>query len=326
MLRVRRSTDAAPSGLRERALARLCAGLLAIASTLSPAVGAQAWVPERGKGSVSVTYQHNQSTRLTNANGDAVRFGKVIDRGLDLSVDYGLSDRWALSADMPYKSNRYTGDDPHDPATQLPFANNQRFIDDGQYHSGWADWSVALRYQLRSKPFLVTPFIAYSRPSHDYTFWAHSALGNQQRSWQAGVNLGGWLPPPWQQLYWQAGYAYLLMERVSDRRVNRGVLSAQLGCALTPRLGAQLRIEHQNSFGATIDLPKDFLNPDGSLNPGNLLYHDQLAASRFTRASVGMSYQLSERYQLSAAYARTIRAANAHIWDHQLSIGISRSF
>lgn len=326
MPRVRTGRSAAPGDVLDRAVARLGATMLLIASTLSPPVAAQAWVPGQGKGSISVTYQHDQSTRLTKANGDAERFGKVIDRGLDLNVDYGLSDRLALSADLPFKSNRYTGDDPHDPTTQLPFANDQHFVDDGQFHDGWADWSLALRYQLRSKPFLVTPFIAYSRPSHDYTFWAHSAFGNQQRSWQAGVNLGGWLPPPWQRLYWQAGYAYLLMQRVGDRRVNRGVLSAQLGCTFTPRLGAQLRIEHQNSFGATIDLPKDFFNPDGSLNPGNLLYHDQLAASRFTRASVGVNYQLSERYQLSAAYARTIRAANAHIWDHQLSIGISWSF
>lgn len=303
------------------------AGLLFAALAWVPAAQAQAWVPGKEHGSVSLTYQQRQSTKLTDSQGAiSSYFGKLIDRTEFLNLDYGLSDRWAFAASLPFGSNRYAGNDPHDPTTQLPFANDQHCIDDGRYHGGWADWSVALRYQWRSKPFLVTPFIAYSQPSHDYSFWAHSALGNQQWAWQAGVHVGNWLPPPWQNMHWQAGYTYSFEQPLDHRRVNHGALSLGLGYSMTPRLDAELRLDHQNSYGDTINLPQDFFNADGSLNPLNLYYHDQLAAARSTNAYLGLNYQLAGHYQLFVEYGRTLSTANSHIWDYRTSIGISRSF
>ena len=144
-----------------------------------------------------------------------------------LKVDYGLGDRWAISAALPLSDNRYTGDDPHDPTT-LPSptisASRRRPL----------PWrlerlEIGLRYQWLTRPFKVTPFIAYSHPTHDYTFWAHSALGADQWSWQLGVHIGDWLPPPWQQIYWQAGYTYSFMQPLSHRRVDHGVASLTAG-------------------------------------------------------------------------------------------------
>lgn len=308
-----------------RVVASACCGLLLGSLAWTPVARAQAWVPGKGQGAVSLILHQSETTKLTDSHGHADHFGKVIGRTLFLNIDYGLSDRWAISASLPFKSNRYTGQDPHNPQT-LPFPNDQRFVDDGQFHDGWADWSVALRYQWRTEPFLITPFIVYSRPSHPYTFFAHSAFGNQQWALTAGVHVGGWLSPPLQNLYWQAGYAYSFEQPLDHRHVNRGVVSLEAGYFLTPRLEAHLGVEHENSYGDTINLPQDFFNADGSLNPGNLYYHDQLAASRYTNATMGLDYQLNDRYQLSLHYARTLNSANAHIYDYVASFGISRSF
>lgn len=300
------------------AIACLLAGPIA-----APAFG-QAWVPGKDHGSMSLTYRQAKSTKLTNSDSSKVAFGEVITRALVLSADYGLTDRLAIGASLPFTSNRYTGEDPHDPRT-LPFPNDQRFIDDGQFHGAWSDWSVTLRYQWLTKPFLVTPFIGYGQPTHDYTFWAHSAPGQNQWSWQAGVHIGGWLPPPVQQLFWQVGYTYSFMQPLDHRRVDHGAVSLAAGYA-APRFDVRVQLDHQNSFGSTIDLPRDFFNPDGSPNFGNIYYHDQLAAARYTKISAGFDYQLNDHYQLTLALGRSLTAANTHYWDYETSLGISRSF
>lgn len=169
--------------------------LAAMACAAVTSAHAQAWVPGGGHGSMWTSYEQKQSLQLGGLNGHVgvnVDFGQVIDRTWSLNLDYGLTDRWALSIGLPYESNRYRGDDPHDPRT-LPFPNDQRFLDDGRFHGGWADPSVGLRFQWLTRPFLVTPFIAWSHPSHTYTFFAHSAIGGDQWAVQFGVYAGGWL-------------------------------------------------------------------------------------------------------------------------------------
>lgn len=300
-----------------------CATLLLMA--WAPMARAQAWVPGKRNGSVGFTYQQSKSSRLTSANSELDRFGEVIDRSLSLNVDYGLTDRWAFSASIPFTSNRYRGNDPHDPRP-FPFLADQRFLDDGRFHDGWADWAAYLRYQWRAKPFLVTPYIGYSQPSRDYTFWAHSGAGSQQWALHLGVHLGGFFSPPRQNLYWQAAYDFSFLQPVSHRRVNRGVVSVGIGYYFTPRFNVQALIEHQNSYGDTINLPDDFSNPDGSPNIGNIIYHDQLAASRTTTASAGLGYRINDRYALFANYGRTLTAANAHIYDGIVTVGFNREF
>lgn len=319
-----------------RAFATACVlGLCAVAWT-APA-HAQAWVPGKGQSSLSMIYEQKRSTEVTESDGASAHFGTVIDRTLHLNLDLGLSDRWALSLGLPFQSDRYTGTDPHDPRV-FPFANNQRFLDDGRFHAGWSDWSVGLRYQLRTRPFLVTPFIAYTQPSHNYTFFAHSAFGTEQKALKIGVYLGQWFPPPWQNLFWQLGYGYTFEQStkhldplanrllMDDRHVNHGKFSLELGYQLTPRFDARALIERTNSYGNGINASKDFSNPDGSPNFNNLFYHDQLLIPRFTTVTVGVDYQLNAHYQLSFDLGRTFSAANAHIFDYDASFGISRSF
>ena len=102
-------------------------------------------------------------------------------------------------------------------------------------------------------------------------------------------------------------------------------MSLSVGYA-APRYDLRVQLAHQNSYGSVINLPQDFFNPDGSLNFGNLYDHDQLAAARYTKISVGFDYQLSDHYQLTVSLGRSLSAANTHYWDYESSVGISRSF
>ena len=308
---------------REAAAALSAIAFIVAITTMAPA-HAQAWVPASHHGSISVTYNQAKSTRLTNSDASKVPFGEVIARGLHLGIDYGLTDRLAISAALPFTSNRYRGNDPHDPRT-LPFPNDQRVLDDGRFHGAWSDWNLSLRYQWLTKPFLVTPFIGYGQPTHDYTFWAHAAPGQDQWSWQLGAHIGGWLSPPAQAFFWQAGYTYSFMQPLDHRRVNHGAVSLSAGYT-APRFDVRVEVDHHNSYGDTINLPQDFFNPDGSLNFGNLYYHDQLAAARNTKIMAEIDFRLGDHYLLTASLGRSLFAANMHYWDYETSVGISRRF
>ena len=83
------------------------------------------------------------------------------DRTVFLNFDYGLSDRVALTVGLPYKAGKFEGPGGHDPHTLY---NDHGFdsIDDGDFHSGWQDWRIALRYQMRAAPaWHITPFVAF---------------------------------------------------------------------------------------------------------------------------------------------------------------------
>lgn len=302
--------------------ATVCCGLLLGSLLWMPEAYAQAWVPGKGQGSLSVTYQQIKITRRSASDGVAHPFGEILYRAIYVGADYGLSERWAISMSIPFKSNRYTGDDPHDPRIRLFPPNDQRFLDDGDYHGGWADWSASLRYQWRAEPFLITPFIAYSWPSHDYTFFAHSALGTDQWSWQAGVNIGDRLPAPFQKLYWQAGYSYQYMQAINNRRVNFDRYSLQAGYNFTDRLDGRVQFEFQNSYNGLV-APRDLRNPNGSPNVGNIFYHDALFGASYTKASLGLGYQVNDRYQVYANLGRTLKGNYTHLVDYAATFGVS---
>ena len=290
-----------------------------------PQVHAQAWVPGKGHGQVWVNYQTIKISKRSNSLGDTQEFGEIIDRGLYLNLDYGLTDRLAVNAILPYGSNRYRGDKPHDPKIFFPDLHGQRLIDDGDFHGGWADWAVGLRYQLPSKTWLVTPFVSYSQPSHDYVFFAHSQLGTHQWRLQAGASVTRPIAPPWQNLYWQARYAYSYMQPKFNRRVNHAVLALELGYRITPNLSAHLQVEQQWSYNG-IDGPQGFRNPDGSLNRPLFLYHEALSGVKYTKASIGAGYQVNDRYVVFADFGKSLRATNTDRIDFAINLGVSRRF
>ena len=291
----------------------------------TPTSWAQVWVPGKGHGQIWVNFQQIKVSQRANSSGVTEEFGDITDRGLYLNLDYGLTDRWAVTAVLPYGSNRYQGNRPHDPRIFFPNLHGQRLIDDGNFHGGWADWAVGLRYQWPTKWLLVTPFISYSQPSHDYVFFAHSQLGTHQWRLQVGASVTRPIAPPWQNLYWQARYAYSYMEPKYNRRVNHAVLALELGYRINPSLSAHLQVEQQWSYNG-LDGPQGFRNADGSLNRDLFLYHEALAGVENAKASVGVGYQLNNHYVLFADYGKTLREKNTDRIDSAINFGISRSF
>jgi hypothetical protein len=292
---------------------------------LSPSVRAQISVPEKGHGSVSVDYQQVVVENRTDERGNPDKLGKVLYRTAHLNLDYGFADRWAVSVGIPFGSNRHTGaDSGHDPGV-FDDPHGQHLIDDGQFHGGWKDWTVGLRYRWRTTPVLITPYMQYRFPSHDYQYYGESALGLHQSELQAGVNLGGRLPAPWQNLYLVGSASYSYMQKRGVQRVNHSTVTLDVGYFFSPRFSAHVGLTHRNSYGG-LDFPAAIFNSDGSLNQDNLFHHDTIRAISFTEAHLGMSYVINPRYTLFAEGGRTTHGVNANLIKSAVRLGISRSF
>lgn len=282
-------------------------------------------MPGKGHGSVSMDFQQVLVAQRTDDRGRTENLGKVTYRTVHLNLDYGLADRWAVSVVLPYGSNRYTGKDSgHNPII-FDDKHGQHFIDDGRYQNGWKDWNVAVRYQLHGAPLLITPYLKYGFPSHDYQYYGESALGLQQTELQLGVNAGGRLPAPWQNVYVIGGVAYSWMQKKGARRVNHSTVSLDLGYFFSPHFSAHVGLTHRKSYGG-LDFPAAIFNPDGSLNQDNLFHHDTIRNISFTEIHLGLNYQLNDHYTLYADGGRTIHGVNANLIKSAVEIGISRSF
>lgn len=300
------------------ALLLACTGLQAQTQT---SVG----VPGQGNGSASITLQY---INITERELGFVReeFGRMTLRSAYLELDYGLTDRLALTLTLPFKSNRYTGDDPHDPRL-LDNDHGERFLDDGRFHSSFGDMGVNLRWLWRDSPVAITPFLGYYWPSRDYPLFTETQAGTAQWRLDVGVNAGGRLGRPQLNLFWQAGYAFSLMEKTRPddapaRRVNRSRVSLEIGWMATPRFTTRLALSYQKPHGA-LRFPDEFT---GILVNDQWYYHDQLLAWEQSTWALGASYRLSDRLTLSASYGQTLKITFGHAYDPAVTFGLSRSF
>lgn len=300
---------------------------MAVGIAFAPTARAQRtdlWVPAKGHGSMSVAYQHLYVRSHTDARGNKALPGTMRLRSVFLNLDYGLTDRLALSARAAFKSNKYDARIPgsaHDPAT-LDDDHGNQLLDDGLYHSGWQDWNLALRYLWVDKQYLaVTPFIGYGQPIRDYTVFAHSAVGTGQKQLEAGVNVGGRVKAPAQNLFWRVGASYAHMQKVGDRRVNQATFDAQLGYFITPRLAVRGVIVKRKTYNGL-----NFVDYAPSYADDAFFHHDQNIRNDFLNVGASVDYQFNDRYTGFANVGRTLRGDNTHLIDYAATVGVSRGF
>lgn len=290
---------------------------------LTATTHAQVAVPDKGHGSFTTDYQEVLVEERTDNLGNKEALGKVNYRTVHLNLDYGIVDRWAVSASIPFGSNRGTGTD-HDPRI-FPDPHGQHLIDDGRYHAGWKDWNVGVRYQWLTAPVLVTPYLKYGFPSHDYQYYGESALGLHQTELQFGVDAGSRFPRPWQNLYVTGELSYSWMQNKGVRRVNHSTLGIDLGYYFSPKFSARAGLVHRWTYNG-VDFPAGLFNPDGSLIFDVLFHHDTIRNIAYTEAHLDFDYHINDRYTLSVEGGRTLQGDNANLIKSAMSLGISRSF
>src|SRR5262249_40883930 len=76
--------------------------VLAAFVTLTANAAAQAWTPPAGVGSIGVGYQRISNTGHRLNNGFFAKNGFSTNMGVSVEVEYAFTDRFAVSAGLPY--------------------------------------------------------------------------------------------------------------------------------------------------------------------------------------------------------------------------------
>jgi hypothetical protein len=176
---------------------------------------------------------------------------------------------------------------------------------------------------VTNRKIAFTPFFRAGIPSHHYEYFAHSAVGRDQRELQLGANVGRRLDPILPKAYVQGRYSYAFVERVLGIAPNKSTVEAQAGYFLTPRLtllGTTQWIHTHDGVAF------NFALFHGGLTDDQWTHHDQIGKSTLLDAGGGVAFSANPSTDVFVSVARSITGTNGHLHDPVISIGISRSF
>ncbi len=299
-------------GKRATVVAAALAALAALFCSSLP-LSAQAWVPAKGTGTVSLGFQANRFYGHLLSDGSKLHAGDSYSRAFFLEVDYGITDRLAVTAGIPYVLARNGGD-------PSPVAGLTG-LDDGAWHGTLQDYRLTLRYNALVAPVVVTPFVRYAIPSHHYETRAEAAPGRDLREWNVGVDLGRSVLVRGHLTYVDAVLSYAFVEKVagvSTDRLNGGLA---IGAFITRSLSVNVQGSFQNTYGGlTVD---HVFGPEASHE--EFLEHDRLLADDHERVGLGAGYRFSPEWSVHVAWLTVVGGTDTHYGD-TYAISIERAF
>jgi len=299
---------------RVRAAAVCVVGLIALDRSAS----AQAVLPLKGEGNVTIAYQNiladghllGDGERASGANAhDAVRSDTWTSE-----VEFGITDKLALSLSLPVVAGRYEGGAPH----VIGVSGLPTTIDDGTYHGGFQDFRFGARMNVASGPLIVTPFVDAIIPSHHYESRGHSVIGLDMRALVLGTSLAMSFDPMIPHTYFQAQVSHAFVQEVAGLRPNRDRMDLELGYFVTPRITLRflesLQITHNG-----IEFQQPGQTREVSLN------HDRLQMYNFLNLGGGFGFTISESLDVFAAVSSLVWGQNVH--PHRgIGVGINWHF
>ena len=315
----------------------LLAWLLLIVAFLS--APAQAQSQSKGDASIRLEYQFIHTDVFYD---DAFLVGDYWSTdshiGL-LSGDYAFSDKWSMYAALPYVQKRFVpdpndpyGGDPHNPNDPwwIDFVPpDKRFIDDGDYHGGFQDLSVGVRYVALEGPLTVTPYIGYGWPTDNYPFYAKAAIGT--RLWNIPVGVDLMYIPYFSDWYFRGNVAYVFSEQPLDVNVDYWLGSLKAGYWFSPRFsvnGFMLFKYLRNGYVLPWSFTDDptYGNYPVDFDTEEWWMHDRLLRNRYVNAGVGFDWFLNENYLLSGSYYSAIWSEQTNEVDYAFTLGLTYYF
>ena len=272
---------------------------------------AQAWVPYKGEGSVSVLYQNLSVKDHFFGRGQRIDRGHIESDSLLVDVNYGITDRISVSFGVPFIRAQYSGIAPH-PTAQ----------DDGRVHAGFQDVRFALRYNLTRGSLVITPFVGTNVPTHNYEYFAHASLGPRVRELDVGAYAGRLLSPMLPNAFVQARYSYSFAKKIVGVSHDRSNLDLEFGYFVTPKVRVfTLGTGHKTHGG--IDVPDAGWK---ALPIEQGPHHDRIGRIDLLDVGGGVQVALTKSIDLFGSYMKTLAGRNTHALDRVLTVGTSWSF
>jgi len=287
----------------------ILASFLLLHPGLAKSVHAQAWLPLKGEGEITVSYQNLYVKDHVDYQGQRFDSGPIRTHTVIASFQYGLTRNVALDAEVTHVSSKYegfVGSIPHGP------------VDTGVYHPSFQDMRIGARFNVSTRPLVVTPFVATVIPTHHYETRGHSAVGRRLHELLIGVNVGRDLEGIIPRSYIQGRYSYAVVERVEDYNLNRSNADWEFGYFATDRITFRFTGAWQRTYHG-IEIPIDRGHPHFHE------IHDRATKARFFKLGGGASFSLTRSLDLHADYNNTAKGFNTHM-PRGLSLGISWRF
>ena len=240
---------------------------LLLECVLPSLVHAQAWVPLKGQGQITVTYENIYVRDHLDYLGRRFDAGPIRSHSVITTFEFGLTDNLTLDADLTHVTSKYEGfvaPVPHGPP------------DTGVYHPTFQDARFGIRYNILARPLVVTPFVATVIPTHHYETRGHSAVGRDLRELQMGVNVGRDLEGIIPRSYVQTRYGFAVVQRVAEFNLNRHNVDWEFGYIATERVSLRFTGAWQNTMDG-IRIPIDNVRHDFHE------IHDRASKSNFLR-------------------------------------------
>jgi len=315
-----------PLARRESWFATLLSVLLLIAF-VGTAAG-QAWLPDKGEASVSTSYNYIAFGGHFRTDGSRTAEAAAKAQSVLFEVEYGLTERLALTFSVPIVAARYADTNPSS-AFLLGLFNQvvhavgpgvygHQFLDDGHYHSSLQDFHVDLRYNVVSRPLVVTPFVAMVAPSHDYAYVGEAAPGRDLWEFQFGTNVARRLDPFLPNAYLHGQISFAIPEEALHLRTNRMNFSPEFGYFLTRKLAVRGFGNWQHTFSG-LHFPADLTTPL------LILTHERLLKANYWHLGGGISYAITPKTEVSADVVTFLSGSDTH-YGTGVSLRITRTF
>lgn len=279
-----------------------------------------------GHGQVFIGYQIAHTEGLVNQDGVHIAFdGFATDvNNLNLGVDYWLGENWSVHAFLPFIRKRSVNDPGSHNLNSLAVPHPEsRYIDDGQYHATWQDWSLGVEYHAWLGAFEVAPHFYVTYPSHDYTFFAAAAVGQNLKKASLGADVSQRVGRS--NFHYSLGYSYEFVERVFDINTDKQHFRLSAWYDFSPQLSARVFANGRKGKGLT---NADINRVDPGPNRTSELWyqHDRLLTYDYAIAGIGSIWRFNERWAVSASAASMVWVRVNYDLKYAYELQLFRSF
>lgn len=294
---------------------------------ISAVASAQAWAPEKGEITTSTSYEYIAFKGHFQSDGSRTPEAAARSRSFLFDADYGVTDRLALTVSLPIVSSRYASTNPPSDVLLALFKQavqavgpdyyKHDFLDDLHYHTTLQDLRINTRYNLLSRPVVLTPFTGFETPSHDYAYVGESAPGRNLKEFQFGTDIARRLNPFVRRVYATGQISFTLPESALSIRTDRTNLALEMEYLLNHKIAFRAFGHWQHTFNG-LHFPADLTTPE------RVLTHERLLKANYWHLGGGMSYALTPYTEVSADGVTFLSGSDTH-YGSGIAIRISHT-
>jgi hypothetical protein len=273
---------------------------------------AQAWIPSKGEGTVSLTYQNYDVAGHYDAQGRKNNNGGTHSHVAVAEVDYGITDTVGVTVSLPFIASKYTG-------PPVYFVGGVQThpgpLDDGTYHGAFQDVRLEVRRLFWAGPIPVAPFIGASFPTHHYETVGEAVPGRRRRDFQLGASVGVNLDRLLTSAYVHGRYGYATAQRIGGFVFTRSNVDVEVGYPVGSRVllrgVAAWQVRHQGP--SVQELIVDWE------------HHDRFIAPSHTNLGIGLSLPIGAA-DVYALWLGTAAGSNGAHRARTIAAGVTFGF